>query len=247
MSGTVTVKRRTGAGGSVTMNSSDDRTGIGSTGGGGVIPTLGLVGHWELNGNGTDSSGNGNNGAVTGPTPTTDRFGTSGGALAFTSAAMNEAVNITNETPFDLTAFTITAFVRLAPSTATRVIVSKAPPTGFGNFTLQINADNSAAPTRLSWAHDTPMGNFSAGGSTAALPLNTYVHVAVTMDATALRFYVDGVLNMAHANPPAPGFNDAHVLIGRGTYNGFVGAIDSVRIYNRALTAAEIAAISADR
>ena len=184
---------------------------------------------------------------MTGPTPTTDRFGTSGGALAFTSAAMNEAVNITNETPFDLTAFTITAFVRLAPSTATRVIVSKAPPTGFGNFTLQINADNSAAPTRLSWAHDTPMGNFSAGGSTAALPLNTYVHVAVTMDATALRFYVDGVLNMAHANPPAPGFNDAHVLIGRGTYNGFVGAIDSVRIYNRALTAAEIAAISADR
>ena len=220
-------------------------TGVAGTGGGVVIPTLGLVGYWELNGTGADSSGNGNNATVTGTTATTDRFGAAG-ALSFT-AANNEAVTVTNETPFDLPAFTITAFVRLAPSTATRVIVSKAPPTGFGNFTLQINADNSAAPTRLSWAHDTPMGNFSAGGSTAALPLNTYVHVAVTMDATALRFYVDGVLNMAHANPPAPGFNDAHVLIGRGTYNGFVGAIDSVRIYNRALTAAEIAAISADR
>ena len=37
------------------------------------------------------------------------------------------------------------------------------------------------------------------------------------------------------------------ILIGHGTYNGFVGAIDSVRIYNRVLSVAEIAAISADR
>ena len=157
-------------------------------------------------------------------------------------------MTVANESPFDLTTFTITAFVRSAPSNATRVIISKAMTTGFGNFTLQVNADNlGAAAGHLSWAHDEAGGNFSANASPAAIPANTYVHVAVTFDSTQIRFYVDGAMTVLYANPPAPLLNNAPVTIGRGVYNGFVGAIDSVRVYNRVLTAAEIAAISADR
>jgi hypothetical protein len=91
------------------------------------------------------------------------------------------------------------------------------------------------------------MGNFSANASPSGLPLNTYVHVAVTFDASYIRFYVDGAMTVLYAAPGAPALNNAPVTIGRGVYNGFVGAIDSVRIYNRVLTAAEVAALSANR
>jgi concanavalin A-like lectin/glucanase superfamily protein len=220
--------------------------GTGGTGGGRVIPTVGLVGLYELDGNAADSSGNGNNGTVAGATATTDRFGVSGRALSFTGVA-GEAVTIANEVPFDLTAFSITAFVRIAASTNTRVIVSKAATMGFGNYTLQVNGDGGAADRHLSWSHDAAAGNFSANASPTPVPLNAYVHVAVTFDATSIRFYVDGALTVTYAAPPAPALNNAPVTIGRGVYNGFVGAIDSVRIYNRALSAAEISAISLDR
>jgi hypothetical protein len=170
-----------------------------------------------------------------------------GRALAFTGAS-NEAVTIANEAPFDLTAFTITAFIRIAPSNNTRVIISKAMTTGFGNFTLQVNGDSAAAAAgHLSWSHDTAMGNFSANGSPAAIPLNGYVHVAVTFDASNLRFYVDGAMTVVYTAPPAPALNNAPVTIGHGVYSGFVGSIDSLRVYNRALSAVEVAAIAADR
>ena len=69
----------------------------------------------------------------------------------------------------------------------------------------------------------------------------------VTFDATSMRFYVNGTLTVAYASPPAPVLNNAPVTIARGSYNGFVGTIDSLRIYNRVLSPAEIAAIAADR
>jgi hypothetical protein len=82
------------------------------------------------------------------------------------------------------------------------------------------------------------------------LPQNTWVHLAVAVDATNARRYVNGVETMSHnisANPILP--NAGPVTIGRGSdfIGVFVGAIDSVRIYNRALSAAEIAAIAADK
>ncbi len=42
-----------------------------------------LIGHWALDGNAIDSSGNGNNGSVVGATPTTDRFGNANRAYYF--------------------------------------------------------------------------------------------------------------------------------------------------------------------
>jgi hypothetical protein len=47
------------------------------------VPTNGLVGWWPFNGNANDESGNGNNGTVNGATLTTDRFGNSNKAYSF--------------------------------------------------------------------------------------------------------------------------------------------------------------------
>jgi hypothetical protein len=226
-------------------------TGGGGTGGGAVIPTNGLVGYWELDNNGNDSSGNAYNGTVTGATATTDRSGAANRALmfsgAFGGAAGTEAVTIANETPFDLTTFSITAFVRIAPSNTQRVIVAKGSTTGYGNYTFRVNPDTGNFAGYLSLVYDTASGNFSATGSSAALTQGSYIHVAVTVDATAARFYVNGAATTSAANPTPPALNNSQVTIGRCTYGAFAGAIDSVRIYNRVLTPAEIAAISAGR
>ena len=47
------------------------------------VPTNGLVGWWPFNGNANDESGNGNNGTVNGATLTTDRFGVANKAYQF--------------------------------------------------------------------------------------------------------------------------------------------------------------------
>lgn len=57
------------------------------------VPTNGLVGWWPFNGNANDESGNGNNGSVSGPTLSTDRFGVANNSYHF-----NNSGNITVQT-----------------------------------------------------------------------------------------------------------------------------------------------------
>ncbi len=72
--------------------------------------------------------------------------------------------------------------------------------------------------------------------TTVTLPLNTWTHVALSYDGACLRVYVDGLevaSRAAHGSlPPTPEPTE----IGQW----FHGAIDEVRIYNRALSAGEI-------
>jgi hypothetical protein len=93
-----------------------------------------------------------------------------------------------------------------------------------------------------------------AGGTTSTLvassgelPIDTWYHVAATYDGVAMRLYLNGAevgvlpkTGTIDQNPAVP------VSIGRhpDASNHMSGAIDDVRIYDRALTAAEIASIS---
>jgi hypothetical protein len=92
------------------------------------------------------------------------------------------------------------------------------------------------------------------GNSIASTPVNNGLghHVAATLDSlpapyvTNVKFYVDGQLDSisggANAAINTTALDD--VLIGTDIQNRlFTGIIDEVRIYNRALSAAEIAAL----
>ncbi len=77
----------------------------------------------------------------------------------------------------------------------------------------------------------------------------TWYHVAGTMDGGTKRIYVDGVERMV-GSPGATAYDGESLRIGcdRGTgnvQNFFVGDLDDVRLYGRALAAAEIAALAA--
>lgn len=63
--------------------------------------------------------------------------------------------------------------------------------------------------------------------------------VVVTWDGTLLRVYVDGLLKKLEWQTITPAANEEPLLIG----NGFVGRLDEVKIYDRALTAKEVASL----
>ena len=78
----------------------------------------------------------------------------------------------------------------------------------------------------------------------APLTVNTWTHLAATYDGTTMRLYVNGAQVASQAQTGAIATSTDPLQIGGDSIYGqyFQGAIDEVRIYNVALTAAEIQA-----
>jgi hypothetical protein len=92
-----------------------------------------------------------------------------------------------------------------------------------------------------------PIGQVFIGGEqnalgTAALPLNAWTHLALTFDGTTLRLYVNGALAGSKAVTGSMAASTGALRIGgNSVWPEFsAGLIDEVRVYNRALSAAEI-------
>jgi hypothetical protein len=66
--------------------------------------------------------------------------------------------------------------------------------------------------------------------------------LACTWNGTTLSLYIDGALNASTAQNLTPAGNTAPLFIGQfgGNSDRLSGIIDEVRIYNRALSQAEI-------
>jgi hypothetical protein len=77
---------------------------------------------------------------------------------------------------------------------------------------------------------------------TSALAVNTWSHLVTTFDGSTLRLYVNGVMVESAAVNGAAAVSSGALRIGGNAVWGeyFKGRIDDVRIYNRALSPAEI-------
>jgi hypothetical protein len=185
----------------------------------------------------TDFSGNGNNGTLAnGPTWTT--AGKYGGALSFDGS--NDIVNINDSASLDLTTgMTIEAWVRPTTGTNWRTILMKERP---GNITYGLYA-NTSSPSRpaVELATNASSSNGEVRGA-AQLATNSWSHVAATFDGSFLRLYVNG--NQVGSLPAGGSIitSSNALRIGGNTIWGeyFRGQIDDVRIYNEALTQAQI-------
>ncbi|MCF7730949.1 MAG: carboxypeptidase regulatory-like domain-containing protein, partial [Akkermansiaceae bacterium] len=108
---------------------------------------------------------------------------------------------------------------------------------GFWRASLGLNASTGRFD---SWANNAGQLN-----STVAPPLNGWTHVAVTFDGTTRRFIVDGVEAGAFASSAVTSDNNPVYLGATGnsapdSRSYFQGTMDEVRVWKRALSAAEI-------
>lgn len=83
----------------------------------------------------------------------------------------------------------------------------------------------------------------TVAGTSNSVPFDRWSHVTITRSGTTVSFYVNGVFTNS-ATVTLPPVSAAQIAIGRtanvGVPQDYSGAIDDVRIYNRALSSAEI-------
>jgi PKD repeat protein len=187
-----------------------------------------------------DTSGLGNNGTlVNNPTRVTGMVGSR--ALSFNGTNSYVRVNGTASLNVPRNAITVAAWVfRTANQTGWRSIVSRQQGTGTSeHFTLAFN-NNS-----YRWLVKTQTSSAQLGG---AAPVGQWIHLAGTYDGAAVKLYVNGVQQFT---TPLTGTiaGSTNPLIIAGNINAggaapselFNGRIDEVRVYDRALSTAEIA------
>lgn len=112
-----------------------------------------------------------------------------------------------------------------------------------GNYQMAFNENNPGEGLSFGGGASTP-GYVVTTGLT--MPMTNWVYLVGTFDGGTLRFYTNGVLAASATGTMGP-TNSASLLIGDSGSEGgckpFVGLIDEVAIYNRALSDAEILAL----
>ncbi|WP_143591706.1 LamG-like jellyroll fold domain-containing protein [Thermoactinospora rubra] len=199
----------------------------------------GLVAAYGMNeGTGTavaDASGKNNNGTGQNITWTTGKYGK---AVSFNGTS--SSIGIPHTPSLTPAALTLSAWVKPAAIDGTRTVLSKYYGAwGDNTYTLQA-ATASAAPS--GW-----LGTDLFGGTVQArAPLSTtaWTHLALTYDGATLRLFVNGTQAGQQSVYGTVVDDGGELRIGADlaydTY--FKGLIDEVRIYNVALTAAQIQA-----
>ncbi|HWA70880.1 MAG TPA: LamG domain-containing protein [Polyangiaceae bacterium] len=218
----------------------------------GLAPTTlgtGLVAHWtfdDMDGSVLlDDSGNRRDGTVSGATFRAD--GRFGGALHFVPG---DSVTVGNF-PYATSSWTFSGWVHIGDEDSVTddfgTLVSTETMQQDGGWEFQTRG--RSAGIYWTFAYWLGPGRGYAHYDCQCFELGRWSHATVVVDGarSRLSFYVDGQLADTNALPGAisPGTSD--LLMGKwdGPARLFSGAIDDVAIYNRALSAAEVAELDA--
>ena len=203
-----------------------------------ATPPSGMVSWWPAEGDANDIQ-DGNDGTFNG----TPAYGSGrvGQAFSFNGDPANY-VSVPSNTNLDLTQFTVDAWVYPTTSSGIRHVVDKEPPSSnSSNYYLALEDSNTVEFGFMP-------GQYQYVDSTVAIPVNTWTHLTGTYDGTTVRLYINGVLNVSTAADPSflipPTGQPLAIGIRNSAFtNAFVGLIDEVEIFNRALTGAEVLSI----
>lgn len=140
----------------------------------------------------------------------------------------------TQTMPTPTAQYTVMAWIRLE-DTPTRTI------SGWGSSTVSTGWVFRVQNQRL-WSNP---GNIPITGNTI-LPLNTWIHVAFTVNNNSFKFYVNGVLDGSFIKTPYPAtglniFTVGTMFYGGSSYFPFKGKMDEYSLWNTELTEATIA------
>jgi len=184
-----------------------------------------------------DASGYGNDGAVFGASWTAS--GRFGGALSFNGT--DSRVTVADADSLDLLdAMTLEAWVNPTAVSGWRTILMKELDAIYYLYGSGGTAGHPGVGVNI--------GGYREIFGPSALPLNAWSHVAGTYDGSALRLYVNGVQVASASRTGTLQSTTNPLRIGGNAQWGeyFAGRIDEVRVYRRALSAAEIQADMAE-
>ena len=190
----------------------------------------GLIAAYALDGDARDASGNNRHGSIQGARATADRFGRAGGAMLFDGKAYIELPLDIN--PGNYPRLTFTAWVRADDASPTRQVMSH----DNGSYDRSLGIDPRGGGTGWSAFAGT-------GGVLGFKPVEKgrWTFVAGVWDQTTrkVRLMVDDTVMEKSGEI---GGSDRKLSLGRNPGYGeyFVGAIDDVRLYDRALDPSEI-------
>lgn len=205
--------------------------------------TTGLVAWWKLNevsGTADDSSPNNNLGTLNGGATYVTSQSNYGRALSLVAAG--DGLTVPDDPSLDMTgAFSVTAWVNPSSAgTSWRTLVTK---NGSGFNTYFLNAYSDCAG-------NAPQGGHSNGTTTLLLcdptPLSssTWTHLAYTFDGTTAILYRNGVAVATGTTSAQPVATTGTLQLGKNQFgHQFLGLIDAVHLYNRALTATDVPAV----
>jgi hypothetical protein len=186
-----------------------------------------------------DASGSANHGRIAGAART--RTALFGRALRFDGR--QDWVTVDDSASLDITkGLTLQAWVYPTRRLQGWITVLMKERSSGPAYSLSANSDMGRPSTTI----NTNGGDrhLSAGPH---LPLNTWTHLAATYDGSTQRLYVNGELAGSRPQAGSIAVSRGKLRIGGNSIwddEHFAGYIDEVRIYNRALTQAEIAADS---
>jgi len=177
-----------------------------------------------------DASGSGNNGTIVGATWTAE-------GLAFDG--VDDLVTIPDDPTLDLgNAGTISARVRIDALGRWHGVIAKGDANSdpAHNYAIEIVDINTARCI---------IGNGAASqalDSSITLAAGQFYYITCTWTGSTLSIFIDGALSASTTQRLTPAGNSAPLFIGQfgGDSDRLLGTIDEVRIYNRALTQAEI-------
>jgi hypothetical protein len=211
--------------------------------------TDGLVAYYPADGNVLDASGLGHHGINNGVEFVADRFGQPGQAFGFPTKDIVRSVQI-NDVLFKQgqEAFTATAWFKLAEDTvftwASTILNTSPHPALFVGF----DWDNSPMPvydigTGAAWE------KLFQGGPVAPWNHAAWHQLSFVRDGDTCRLFFNSVL-VQETTAVTRFISDASLLIGTSSHAadpryGFTGALDDIRIYDRALSNAEVGSLYA--
>lgn len=202
------------------------------------VPTNGLVGWWPFNGNAQDESGNGNNGTVSGPLLTTDRFGNAN--QAYTFDGVNDFIQITGLTSFNqLSGLTMSLWFK-TDNYHNGGLIDRMDNNSGHRVSIR-NSNMAPDYDRKVWGQADGYQNGPRAISNTIYALNTWLNITVCY-SDSVKIYFNGNLeSVTDINWTTANLNN--LMFGRSLPDVpeyFTGQIDDICIWNRILSNCEI-------
>ncbi len=197
----------------------------------------GLVGYWPFNGNSNDESGNGNDGTVNGANLTTDRFGNVDEAYNFSgqSGVDSPSIKVLDNSSLNFPAqgqFSLSVWMNPKNSQSGNIVLKNA------HYGIQWNGVSNSISY---YDNEIPYYNSTKNNWN----LNQWYLLTLVHTGTKITLYIDGDFDSEYFNNYSPNLQGSGITYDlffgyEIQWGHYIGDIDDIGIWNRALTNQEI-------